>query len=319
MEATLEAMIEGARDALESEGEIKGDAGKGDPRFELFHGANSICSHKVRTVLAHHRLAYVSHPVNMFSGQTYLPAYVRLRMVGCMRLGGDLVWRHSGSTAASLGCDGAVVPTLVDRLTGEVIVDSKRICSHIDEQMPENQRLRPLNLAAKIDEQLAVVDSLPNYQMLMGRTPTASESSATANDRGAAFSERKVAWCDRYLSENAGEPILVAAYRAKRAKELSAAEMLFSPAAMRDAYGRAAAAVQDLERVLALHDGAWLFGETLTMADLFWGIELLRMKNTGVSTFWEGGRLPRVETFAKQAADLPAIRSAIIEWPGAMF
>jgi 2,5-dichlorohydroquinone reductive dechlorinase len=31
------------------------------PRFELFRAANSICSQKVRAVLAHHAMPYVEH------------------------------------------------------------------------------------------------------------------------------------------------------------------------------------------------------------------------------------------------------------------
>ena len=66
-------------------------------------------------------------------------------------------------------------------------------------------------------------------------------------------------------------------------------------------------------------EGGWLFGETVTLADLFWGIELLRMRNTGVSHYWEEGCLPRVDRFAAASEALPAIRTAVVEWPGAMF
>ena len=55
------------------------------------------------------------------------------------------------------------------------------------------------------------------------------------------------------------------------------------------------------------------------MADLFWGIELLRMKDVGVATFWEEGRLPHVARFAAATEAMPAIRAAIVDWPGARF
>ena len=319
MNHALAKTVADARAALASAGEIVNHVDDRPPRYELFHAANSICSQKVRSVLAWHRLPYASHPVNMFLGQTYLPDYVRLRMIGCERLGGTLVSHHSGSTSAAAGCDGAVVPTLLDWETGEVIVDSKRICLHLDEQVPEAERLRPRPLAGAIDEELGIVDDLPNYQMLMGRRTGASESADTKGDIGGTFSQRKVAWCDRYLAEHAGEEPLARAYRAKRAKELSAATDLFSPEAMRAAYARAEAALDGFERKLARRDDIWLFGAAVTMADLFWSIELLRMKNTGVSSYWEGGRLPRVERFAAAGEALPAIRAAILDWPGAMF
>ena len=311
--------VEAARIAIGSSREAIHAAGGAAPRYELFHAANSICSQKVRCVLAQHRLAWISHPINMFEGQTYLPDYVRLRMIGCERLGGALVSRHNGSTSAAAGCDGAVVPTLVDWATGEVVVDSKLICIHLDDGMAVANRLRPPSLADAIDAELAIVDDMPNYQMLMGRRPGSSENGATKNDVGGSFSQRKVAWCDRYLDAVAEEPVLVAAYTAKRAKEASAARDLFSPEAMTLAYDHVDAALQELERKLARDEGPWLFGGALTLADLFWSIELLRMKNMGLASGWEAGRLPHVERFAAAGEALPAIRAAIIDWPGAMF
>lgn len=314
----FEAKVAAAGAAVGSAGEIVNASPKRSPRYALFHGANSICSQKVRCVLAYHDMPYVSHPMNMFLGQTYLPDYVRLRMIGCHDVGGALVAHHSGSTSAAAGCDGAVVPTLIDRDNGAVIVDSKRICLNLDDTMPSEMGLRPTRFADAIDHELAVVDDLPNYQMLMGRR-IAAESAETKGDVGASFSQRKVAWCDRYLAEHADDVPLVQAYTAKRAKELSAATELFSSEAMAAAYARAEAALVELERKVAGRTGSWLFGDGVTMADLFWGIELLRMKNTGIAAYWEAGRLPRVQQFAEATAQLPAIRSAVIDWPGAMF
>ena len=319
MGQAFEAVVAGAREALGSVGQVCNEAGQ-PPGFDLFHGANSICSQKVRVVLAHHLLPYVSRSLNMFQGQTYLPGYVRLRMLGCEQLGGALVSHHSGSTSTSAGgCDGAVVPTLVDWQAGAVVVDSKRICVYLDQQVAEADRLRPASLAEAIDEELAIVDNLPNYQLLMGRKIAEGESAVTKGAVGGSFSQRKVAWCDRFLAEQADQPALVQAYTAKRAKELSAAEELFSPEAMGAAYDRADRALHVLEAKLAERAGRWLFGEALTMADLFWGVEVLRMKNMGVATFWEGGRLPEITAFSAATEALPSLRAAVIEWPGAMF
>ena len=320
MDNGLDVIVAGARKALGDKGQRLGPVSEQPSRFELFNGANSICSQKVRTVLAHHEVPYVSHTVNMFLGETYLPGYVRLRMVGCGQLGGALASHHSGSTStAAGGCDGAVVPTLVDWDTGTVVVDSRRICLYLDAQAPASHKLYPQAHAGAIDEDLTTVDNLPNYQLLMGRKVAASESAATKHDVGSSFSERKVAWCDRFLREHPDEPGLVQAYTAKRSKELSAANELFSPDAMAAAYDRARLALDALEAKLARRSGPWLYGEAITMADLFWGVELLRMKNMGVATFWEGGRLPEVAAFSAATEALPSLRTAILEWPGATF
>ena len=320
MRQALESVVAQAREALGSRGNVIGPDAAEAPRFELFHAANSICSQKVRTVLAYHGVPYANHSLNLFKGDTYQPAYVRLRMIGCEELGGALVSHHSGSTSASAGgCDGAVVPTLVDRQTASVVVDSKRICLYLDELAAEGRKLRPASLAEAIDEELAIVDNMPNYQMLMGRSPAASEGDQTKGNTGGKFSQMKVAWCDRYLRENAEDPSLVAAYTAKRAKELSAANELFSPEAMAAAHDCAQAALRDLEGKLARSARPWLYGATPSMADLFWAIQLLRMKNIGEATSWEAGRLPHVANFLVASEGLSAIRAAIIEWPSALF
>jgi 2,5-dichlorohydroquinone reductive dechlorinase len=320
MQQTLEDIVQGTREALNSTGRKVGPSTDAASRFELFSGGNSICSQKVRCVFEHHQIPYVHHAVNLFLGQTYLPAYVRMRMLGCDAMGGNLAALHTGSTsAADTGCDGAVVPTLIDWKTRSVIVDSKRICYYLDAEIDDGMRLRPTSLAESIDRQISVVDNIPNYQMLMGRTPAKSESTATKDNVGQDFSRRKVAWCDKYLAEHADEPALVRAYTAKRSKELSAADHLFSPEAMSKAHAHAESALTNFEQALVAGAGDWLFGTRFTMADLFWGIELLRMKNLGVSGFWEDGRLPHVASFADKTEALPLIREAILEWPEAMF
>jgi 2,5-dichlorohydroquinone reductive dechlorinase len=320
MTDALETIVAGARQALDSAGEMRGAAASQTPRYELFHAANSICSQKVRVVLAQHGIAYLSHGVNLFLGQTLVPGYVRLRMAGCERFGGALMAHHTGSSSASAGgCDGAVVPTLVDWQAGEVVVDSLRICRYLDDQVTGPTRLRPDHLAMAIDAELAIVDNVPNYQMLMGRPHSASQAAAAPGATSGALSQRKVALCDRYMAEYADDAILVQAYAAKRAKELSAASELFSAAAMQDAYRRAEQSLHVLEQTLRRGGTRFLFGQDVTMADLFWGVQLLRMQNVGVASFWEGGRLPRVAAYCAATAALAAIRSSVLEWPGAMF
>lgn len=313
----LDLLVREAGAGLDAVGEPVGAKPGEMPRFELFHAANSICSQKVRCVLAHHGLPYLSYGVNLFEGQTYLPEYVRLRMIGCAQFGGSLASRHNGSTSASAGCDGAVVPILVDREAGEVIVDSKRICLTLDQLMPEEQRLGSSSLADKIDTELAIVDELPNYQLLMGRTTGASGEAASTTATRAVFSQRKVRWCDRYIAECAGEPALVEAYTAKRAKELSAVTDLFCAEAMGIARAKVGAALEVLERKLERRTAEWLLGERTTMADLFWGVQLLRLDDVGFAQVNDQDRLPHVVRFALATRALPSLQSAIVGWPGA--
>ena len=83
----LDVVVAGARAALPGEDAIVGADGPEPPRFELFHAPNSICSQKVRVVLAHHGFPYRARALSLFAGDTYRPGYVRLRMMGCGALG----------------------------------------------------------------------------------------------------------------------------------------------------------------------------------------------------------------------------------------
>lgn len=322
MIATVESLTADLCAALGTLGEIVSRPNEaGEPRFLLFHAANSICSQKVRVVMAQHQISYTSHTLNIFSGQTYLPSYVRLRLVGCERIGLPLVATHTGSTSMSSGgCDPAVVPTLIDRQTDQVIVDSKLICLYLDGLIPESQRLRPISLERAIDVELDIVDNLPNYQMLVGR-PAATDTRPQQLQRndGANFSMSKVKRCDQYLAECAQDEALIRAYKAKRSKELNAAENLFSQEAMQIAYTKAATACALLNSRLQTSASAWLMGNSVTMADLFWSVELLRMKNLCVGYFWEHNKLPGVAKFVAAAERLESVRSAVLGWPGSLF
>jgi 2,5-dichlorohydroquinone reductive dechlorinase len=303
-------------------GEVIGPARPGEiPRFALYHAANSICSQKVRVVLAQLQLSYLSHMLNIFAGETYLPSYVRLRLIGCEHGGFPLVAAHTGSTSTSAGgCDPAVVPTLVDRQADEVIVDSKQICLYLDSLVPVSRRLRPISMQMAIDAELDIVDNLPNYQMLVGQpigTDTRPEKLKVNN--GVSFSMSKVKRCDQYLVEFAGDQALVRAYQAKRSKELIAAERLFSEKAMENAYSQARGACAALNNKLETSQSTWLTGSAVTLADLFWAVELLRMKNLGAAYIWEQNRLPAVQRFVAAAEAIESVRTAVLEWPGSQF
>ena len=321
LNASLEKLTEDLCRALGSTGVVVDPGRNQIPRYSLFHAAGSICSQKVRVVLAQHRIAYRSHLLNIFSGETYLPNHVRLRLIGCERSGLPLVNAHTGSTSMSAGgCDPAVVPTLVDWQTYEVIVDSKQICLYLDATMPDAERLRPGALREAIDTELTVVDNLPNYQMLAGRPVGEDSRPQTLRDNnGVDFALGKVARCDQYLSEYTADALLGKAYQAKRSKELNAAEHLFSEEAMRVAYAKAQAACAELDAKLAAHGDSWLLANNPTMADLFWAVELLRMKNLGAAHIWKNNKLPAVERFVVAVERLESVRAAVITWPGALY
>ena len=291
------------------------------PRYELFHAPQSICAQKVRVVLAFHGTDYIERRINPIVGDSYLPSYVHLRVLGCARIGAPFAKSHSGGTSVTTsGCDPCVVPTLIDWKTDEVIVDSKGICIYLDDQMPEELKLRPKAIADDIDEELMIVDDVPNVVMLLEKSPDGEDTVHTRKGGGSAgFTNSRIALSERFLAQCADNPVLVEAYSAKISKERHAAEQAFSADSVRRAYLHAKTACQELDDKLRRRGSTWLFGERVTMADLFWGVELIRLKNLGTATFWKDGRLPRVAQYVDAVEKLPAIRAGLLEWEDALF
>ena len=51
---------------------------------------------------------------------------------------------------------------------------------------------------------------------------------------------------------------------------------------------------------------------------LFFAVELLRMKNLGADAFWRDGLRPHVAAYVERCERAPAIRGAVLDWPGAI-
>ena len=158
-----------------------------------------------------------------------------------------------------------------------------------------------------IDAELDTVDNLPNYQMLVGQPiGTDMRPEKLKANNGVSFSMSKVKRCDEYLAKFADDEALVRAYQAKRAKELIAAERLFSRESMIDAYSKAGAACALLETTLPERDPhpdlyvtlgvfleqldqdrSWLEAyvrfELALLAELGFGLDLSRCAVTGTS------------------------------------
>ncbi|MCA8883576.1 MAG: glutathione S-transferase family protein [Rhodobacteraceae bacterium] len=280
-----------------------------DPALHFFHAPNSICSQKVRTVLHHLNIPHWSHLIDVFHGESYDPLYVRARHAGCKAAGLTLSARHLGTTSVTTsGCDACVVPTVIDRREGTVLVDSLRICLALD--AGQGGVLVPEVLLAEIMAELSVVDDLPNYQNLAVHVVS---DKAPRN----AFAASKVARCDALLAEYGTDPVLREAYEAKKAKEKWAAEELFEEGALQIAREAVTSALDALEERVTGREGPWLFGEQITIADLFWGAELIRIDDLDGADVFTKDRLPAVFAWYERLCALPALKSAILEFPQA--
>ncbi|MEM9435743.1 MAG: glutathione S-transferase family protein [Pseudomonadota bacterium] len=315
----IAALVAAANSALppSAQGVVIGGDGS-VPRFELYHAGFSMCSNKVRCVLAEKRLPYTSHalrigPVPGELQDNYLPDYVRLRL----RARPDQGYARGYTGASSVtteGFDPAVVPTLVDHDTGGVIADSRAICLYLDALSGEPS-LVPAPFEDAIAGQIDLIDQAPHVALLYGGHPDQDTRPAKLIENITGVHAKKVAGLREALALVSDDPVLAEAYRAKIEKEEAAAAFIQDAPKMRAVHEAFAAHVAALEAQLALHDGPWAFGEAYTLADIMWTISLYRLILLGLGGLWgpESGNA-RVAAYMRHAPKRASFEEAVVNW-----
>ena len=320
--APLMKMAADARAAMQdpSRSAIVGD--RPDPRFELFHAASSLCSQKVRTVLSEKRLPYRSNdmlilsamgPHGVIPAEHYSPAYVRLRLIAARASGRDYVKGYSGRTSVETeGFDPCVVPLLVDHDAGRVVADSRQICAYLDGVSRQPLQLVPDEPAARAEvmRQVGIVDRIPNGALLYGFHPDADLRPGALKLTMETVYDHKVAALEQLIAANADAPELVAAYRAKIVKESGGRRVRHDPAFQRAARDHVGDLLKELERDLAARSFSCLHGNPFSLADVLWGVNLVRLNYLGLSSMWRG--LPHVGRYFERLVQRPSLcREAI--------
>ncbi|MEM8937259.1 MAG: glutathione S-transferase family protein [Pseudomonadota bacterium] len=322
-QAELKALVDATNGHLrnKSKNTIVGDA-PGKPRFELYHADPSLCSHKVRSVMAEKGVTYFSHAMNImpagnFVPQNYRPEYVRLRLKGSP--GGGFVSGYTGASSVEReGFDPCVVPTLVDHEAAKVIVDSRAICEYVNREAGTGEDLVPAGLESVIDEQIRLVDDAPHVASLYGAHPDEDRRPMGLRKNIAGIHAKKIRVLTAMMEQSADDPELLAAYRAKVSKEAAAGAFMIDDDGMRETHRKMAAHVDALESQLQSHSGAWVCGDQYTMADIMWTTSLWRMKWLGFGRLWEGkAERARLTEYLERAFVRPSVRSAVVNWPGA--
>jgi glutathione S-transferase len=292
-------------------------------RFELYHSKMSLCSQKIRAVFADKGEGLVSHDMVIICGrseqgevipaQNYHPDYVRLRLFGRDRLANTLAAGYSGVTSVETeGLDACVVPTLVDHANGVVIVDSSRICRYIEEQFPSCAPLIPKQAAEaeRVSRQMSIVDKTPHAALLYGFHPDDDHRPELIKQIMETVYDNKIAALELLIRANMHDVRLVDAYRAKIAKESGGKMASRDPDFQRASRLKAAQIIADLNGQLTSHIGDWVCGGDFSMADLLWGVSLIRMKYLGLEGLW--GDYPRVNAYLERLCQRPSLRSEVI-------
>ena len=158
-ESEFDLRVDAARKELKDPEQVTVQNGDptSHPRFEVWHWGQSLCSQKVRTVLTEKEIEYRSNELSFREFENYRPGYVRLRMYAAgpenlRRLAVEHTMRTSVKTE---GFDACVVPLLVDHDKRRAIVDSAKIISYIEREVPKVPLIpENLELAAAIKNKL---------------------------------------------------------------------------------------------------------------------------------------------------------------------
>lgn len=289
--------------------------GDGPPRFELYHFALSLCSQKVRATLMETGAPFRAHDINIQPGN-YHPDYIRLRLCGAPD-GTEFAIGYTGRSAVETeGFDPAVVPTLVDLDSGEVVTDSVRICRHID--AATGSTLVPEAEARLVASEVAIVDGSPHVAFLYGAHPEGDIRPARLQKGMAGVHDRKIAKLEAALK--IADDDLRPALAAKIAKEAAGRDFVHDPASMRAAFDEMTAIVAALDDRLS--DGRpFVCGGDFTLADIMWSVSLFRLKWIGAAFLWKGDHSLNASPQAHVAAYgarmfvRPAFVAANIDWP----
>ncbi|WP_447649199.1 glutathione S-transferase family protein [Pseudomonas abietaniphila] len=293
------------------------------PRFELFNAASSLCSQKVRAVLHEKGQSYRSNDMmilctygddRVVAAEHYSAAYVRLRLAAGSELDRPMVSGYSGRTSVqSEGFDPCVVPMLIDYEAGRVIVDSMRICLYIDQMAESGETLMPENDLdrSKVLKQMAIVDTIPNGSLLYGFHPDRDLRPDVLKEVMSTVYDYKILALEAKISQHSDDAELVAAYRAKIVKESGGRNVCRNPDFQREARITVTKLLGDLDRVLENPDhGPWIAGDVFTLADLVWGVNLIRLSYLGLGDLWL--TLPGVTRYFANLANRPSLQEEAI-------
>ena len=303
---------------------------EGPVRFELYHAGLSVCSQKVRTVLAEKRAAYVSHEMAILNSrgiyseeltpaENYSANYVRLRLHGAEGLGLELASGHRGvSSVETEGFDACVVPTLVDHAKARVIIDSKRICEYLDQELSDAGRLIPEDPAGAeaVLRQVDIVDQTPQPALLYGFHPDDDQRPDFIKGKMSDVYELKVDALQQLISSNSDDAQVVEAYRAKISKEEGGKKLQHDAGFQNATRKKTQDILKGLQEQLASHQGPWVCGSEVTLADLTWGVNLYRIHWLGLASMWKD--LPGVGEYARRLYQLPSLWNAVIRFPSPM-
>ncbi|NJK58573.1 MAG: glutathione S-transferase family protein [Pleurocapsa sp. SU_5_0] len=242
--------------------------------LELYNAFDSLCSQKVKLVLAEKNLEWKNHSLNLLTFENLQPSYIRLNPKG-------------------------VVPTLIH--DGKVITDSAVIVRYLDKQFP-HPLLTPTEplLQEKMKSWINLQNQFPMRELMYG------------NYQGieGAVLRRSVQIKQKLLPQlMQANPELKEQYEAKfndvrqwnfsiqDANEIATINAKIEPM------------LAQLEEQLSQTD--WLCGATYSLADAVWTAVLNRLGELKFGYLWADDTHPALKAYLSRVKARPSFRKAI--------
>ncbi|NJL22561.1 MAG: glutathione S-transferase family protein [Leptolyngbyaceae cyanobacterium SM1_3_5] len=240
--------------------------------IELYHASESLCSQKVKLVLAEKELQWKSHLVNLLTFENLQPSYMQLNPKG-------------------------VVPTLLHE--GRVITDSVTIIRYLNEQFP-HPLLIPTDpaLQERMDRWIDVQNRFPMREVMYGNYRSIE----------GAVLRRSVQMKEKLLPQlMQANPELRQQYAAKLEDVQQWNRAIHNADEIANLNAKIAPMLDQLEAQLS--QTTWLCGNHYSLADTVWTAVLNRLDK--FNDLWADQTRPALNSYLNQLKSRPSFNAAI--------
>ncbi|NJM18208.1 MAG: glutathione S-transferase family protein [Richelia sp. SM1_7_0] len=242
--------------------------------LELYCAPESLCSQKVKLVLAEKNLEWKSHLLNLLTFENLQPSYIRLNAKG-------------------------VVPTLIH--DGRVITDSIAIIRYLDEQFPHPE-LTPAEPALQ--------ETMNNWIHLQNQFPMRELIYGNYRGMEGAVLRRSVQIKQQLLPQlMQANPELKAQYEAKLNDVKQWNSTIQNANEIANMNAKIEPMLAQLEEQLSQTD--WLCGGTYSLADAMWTAVLNRLDALKFGYLWADNTRPALKEYLSRLKARPNFRIAI--------
>ncbi|MBD3884568.1 glutathione S-transferase family protein [Phormidium tenue FACHB-886] len=242
--------------------------------LELFCASGSLCSQKVKLVLAEKNLEWKSHLLNLFTFDNLQPNYIRLNPRG-------------------------VVPTLLH--DDRVITDSAVIVRYLDEHFP-HPRLIPI--------EPTVQEKIDNWINLQNRFPMREIMYGNYKGVGGFVLRRSVQIKEKLLLRLIQTNSELKEYYTAKLKDVKQWNRTVQDTnEIANLNAKIAPMLDQLETQLNQTD--WLCGTGYSLADTVWTAVLNRLDELKFNYLWEGNTRPALSSYLNRLKARPSFKTAI--------